>query len=101
MALIKCAECGKEISDKAPSCPSCGNPINNKLQQKPVVIEQTYKKWKVVKLVSGILIVIGIFNLFGGINNHNDPSISFGIFILFIGIIGSIIGKFGAWWNNR
>jgi hypothetical protein len=25
--LIKCSECGKEVSDKAASCPSCGNPI--------------------------------------------------------------------------
>lgn len=24
MALIKCRECGKEISDKAESCPNCG-----------------------------------------------------------------------------
>lgn len=28
MALIKCPECGKEISDKAASCPSCGCPIS-------------------------------------------------------------------------
>lgn len=27
MALIKCPECGKEISDKAVSCPQCGCPI--------------------------------------------------------------------------
>jgi len=26
MALIKCSECSKEISDKAESCPNCGNP---------------------------------------------------------------------------
>lgn len=24
MALIKCKECGKEISDQATSCPNCG-----------------------------------------------------------------------------
>lgn len=28
MALINCPECGKEISDKAVSCPHCGNPMN-------------------------------------------------------------------------
>ncbi|MBN2893516.1 MAG: zinc-ribbon domain-containing protein [Bacteroidales bacterium] len=28
MALINCPECGKEISDKALSCPNCGNPMN-------------------------------------------------------------------------
>lgn len=27
MALIKCPECGKEVSDKAISCPNCGCPI--------------------------------------------------------------------------
>ena len=27
MALIKCSECGKEVSDKAQSCPNCGCPI--------------------------------------------------------------------------
>ena len=27
MALIKCQECGREISDKASSCPGCGAPI--------------------------------------------------------------------------
>lgn len=28
MALIKCMECGKEISDKAATCPHCGCPIS-------------------------------------------------------------------------
>jgi len=27
MALIRCPECGREVSDKAPSCPNCGVPI--------------------------------------------------------------------------
>ena len=29
MALIKCPECGKEISDKAAACPNCGCPIKD------------------------------------------------------------------------
>lgn len=37
MALINCPECGKEISDKATSCPKCGNPFN---QQPQVVAEE-------------------------------------------------------------
>lgn len=28
MALIKCSECGKEVSSNASSCPHCGNIIN-------------------------------------------------------------------------
>lgn len=29
MALIKCSECSKEVSDKAKSCPVCGCPIES------------------------------------------------------------------------
>lgn len=29
MALIKCSECGRQISDKAGKCPVCGNPIGS------------------------------------------------------------------------
>ena len=34
MALIKCPECGKEISDKAHSCPKCGCPIAEEKTEK-------------------------------------------------------------------
>lgn len=30
MALIKCPQCGKEITDHVSSCPHCGTPIGNK-----------------------------------------------------------------------
>ena len=29
MALIKCGECGREISDKAQACPQCGAPVSS------------------------------------------------------------------------
>jgi hypothetical protein len=29
MALIKCPECGREISSKAPTCPGCGSPVGS------------------------------------------------------------------------
>ena len=28
MAMINCPECGKQVSDKAASCPNCGNPLH-------------------------------------------------------------------------
>lgn len=37
MALIKCPECGKEISDKSLSCPNCGCPASEFLKQNEVV----------------------------------------------------------------
>ena len=29
MALIKCPECGKDVSDRAESCPNCGCPVES------------------------------------------------------------------------
>lgn len=29
MALIKCPECGKKVSDKAPACIQCGYPLKS------------------------------------------------------------------------
>lgn len=38
MSLIKCPECGKEISDKAKLCPNCGYPMNVDLKYKVNII---------------------------------------------------------------
>lgn len=42
MALIKCCECGSEISDKALVCMNCGKPIkcnNNNIIEKKIVLK--------------------------------------------------------------
>ena len=39
MALIKCVECGKEISSNAAACPHCGSPVPKKMI--PVTIERS------------------------------------------------------------
>ena len=48
MALIKCYECGKEISDKAPSCPQCGAPKlvagNKEVKAKKAINVKQYLK---------------------------------------------------------
>ena len=41
MALIKCPECGQEVSDKAPTCPHCGVQIAGKLVPPPVPFQPT------------------------------------------------------------
>ena len=38
MALIKCMECGKEISDKASACPNCCAPVEK--EKRKVIIER-------------------------------------------------------------
>lgn len=70
MALIKCPECGKEISDKAGKCPYCGYPIEEiestveKETDKEEVLDnnkETHKKKKTLnkKVIITISAIIG------------------------------------------
>lgn len=42
MALIKCPECGKEISDKAPVCIHCGCPLQEPKNTKCIINGKEY-----------------------------------------------------------
>lgn len=48
MALIKCPECGKEISDKAAACPNCGMPLRREDRGTYDVIITREKQWYLV-----------------------------------------------------
>ena len=43
MALIKCPECGKEVSDSAKSCPHCGYPLDKEQPIKQEVVDEPKK----------------------------------------------------------
>lgn len=68
MALIKCTECGKEISDKAEACPNCGCPVDEmdlpKNQMEELNINTDYDqesekpKRRILKVVAVAAIVI-------------------------------------------
>lgn len=97
MSLIQCPECGTEISDKAPACPKCGNPMQ------PVIIEQTGKKWKLAKLISWLVFIGGVIMAIGGAGNggFSNPLTGMGITLAFLGFIALVIAKFGSWWNHK
>lgn len=64
MALIKCPECGKEISDKADSCPNCGYSMNSENEKVSFNLKAkrtggTSKKSKILIIVL-ILLFIGV-----------------------------------------
>lgn len=53
MALIKCPECGRKVSDKAKTCPDCGYPIAANNSSGTVTI----------KIANGIAGTVKIFNV--------------------------------------
>ena len=74
MALIKCSECGHEVSDRATACPNCGCPIagdhfepqNDVVEPIYYEEEETINKWLYV--IIGVLVAIIIM---GGIYGYS------------------------------
>ena len=62
MALIKCSECGKQISDKANRCPNCGNKLNS-INKKNIII--------IISSICFILLIIICLEIYKSNNNNN------------------------------
>jgi hypothetical protein len=59
MALIKCTECGKDISNKAKTCPNCGAPLG-----------KVKKKGNCLTKVLGVFIFfVGLIFAIGALSN--------------------------------
>ena len=65
--LVRCKECGKEVSDKAPNCLNCGNPLTQNVQQSH-----------------------------GGAFNLDDPVHALGCFFAVLFLIGVILTGLGV-----
>ncbi|MGB7592555.1 MAG: FxLYD domain-containing protein [Terriglobia bacterium] len=62
MGLIKCPDCGRDVSDAAPSCPNCGRPTR---VQTPAPGQVAPSKKKTSPLAWGCLVVLlGVLGLF-------------------------------------
>ena len=64
MALIKCNECGKEMSDHAKQCPNCGKEVNfnnmknRKMNEKLEKILKLCKQYWYILVILIVLIII-------------------------------------------
>ena len=79
MALIKCKECGHDISDKARKCPKCGCPTGQVEATQEVMIKEEPKKSKtwIGALVVALLCLIGGVGCYGYthyLNNECDKN---------------------------
>ena len=114
MALIKCNECGKEISDKATTCihcgctiekkyicPECGEKISSKSKvcqncgyfnplKKLTKLDKIFIPIIVISIIGGI--IIAIINFIGGFFNfHIGLNLITSIFVGILGIPGAIV----------
>lgn len=86
MALVKCSECGKQVSELASACPGCGAPIRSDATVH-VKVTRTGAKFEGVGFG---LIVLGMFALMA-----DHPVIStLGTLAMLSGFVVFIIGRF-------
>ncbi len=67
MALVKCPECGKKVSENAESCPNCGEPIKKK-QAKDEYMKDYFlliknKKKLIILIFIILLLLVGCFTI--------------------------------------
>lgn len=76
MALIKCKECGHEVSDKASTCPKCGCPIDNQSNSLNVNNKRngSGRKWiiAVLSIIVPIAAVAIAFYVFSSEASNDD-----------------------------
>lgn len=121
MALINCPECGKQISDKAQSCPNCGYPVSEihgyttddlsddlsdiefeDQQQiytptpelRPYEPEQETSVLSIIALILsslGCTLIIGAIIAVIDLNKHDGKKKGFSIAALVIGMVWSVL----------
>lgn len=100
MALISCAECGKEVSDKASSCPNCGAPIsdNNSVVLNSETSAKTTRAGTKYELIGFILMLVGMLALlitFGTNNRRIENAVNISMIIMFAtGFFVALYGRF-------
>ncbi|MCT9017105.1 zinc ribbon domain-containing protein [Cupriavidus gilardii] len=62
MAIIKCSECGGDVSDKALACPKCGNPIARTppIPQRKAAAKRSIGA-SVGRILGTVVIVVAVF----------------------------------------
>src|SRR5437762_10729148 len=79
MALIRCYECGKEISSLATACPSCGAPPRPAIVPPPLPTQARpasrakQLSWGTIALLTGVVLVLVIR---GVTHQPNTPSVA-------------------------
>ena len=91
MALISCAECVKEVSNKATSCPNCGAPVTRSERTAPAP-QQHFKITRSGGAWQGggfLAIVAGVVAAFA-----TDDGNRVGAILIVVGFVVFLVGRF-------
>ena len=92
MALIKCPECKKQVSDSAEACPHCGYKLK---EHEPnyvgLSVEKSIRHHFIKEMVAAVILaIVGVFCIVCGAINDIVSCWITGIVIFVVSIIGFI-----------
>ncbi|MFA7057810.1 MAG: zinc ribbon domain-containing protein [Candidatus Cloacimonadales bacterium] len=110
MALIKCPECSKDISDKSEKCIHCGYPLRSsngsdssapsyESRETKVLTERTSKDIKKQFIIAKVLLYLSVFIILIGLLT-NPPVAIFGVVLFVIAIVINAVAKFSKFWDH-
>lgn len=101
MSLIKCPECGTDVSEQATTCPKCGHPLSSSANNVTVNIKKEKGAFSSGRLSIGIIsIVLFLFislqscavGLGNALSDNEEVSGSAGFLLALCMLISGIIG---------
>lgn len=103
MALIKCPECGTEVSDRAPACPNCGAPIAAAAEATAAgaaltTTQGTSKKLKLQSLIAGIVFAISFIVMFSATREGESATVP--VIIAFGSLVWFLVTRIRIWWHH-
>ncbi len=96
MALIKCVDCGKEISEHAPACIHCGRPKGAPEDAPPPPPPPPKKRVKpfiALQVTGGLCLAVGLLSLLAGRSSTALPLLALGLTAVLTGSVWSWLTK--------
>ena len=94
MGLVKCPDCGKEISDQAPACIHCGRPKGAPPPTPPPPKKPRVRPQAALAALGGGLLAVGLGCLFSGRPGYAAPALA-------LGLAGILVGSVWSWWAKE
>ena len=104
MTLVKCVDCGNDVSTSAASCPKCGapGPTVAAIQQQ---LREQHERSKPYRLGAAAAISLGMLGWVGLILDlvpvDSDAGLSFAILVGSLIVGGALFGLVTLYWTGR
>jgi len=100
MSLVRCSECGNQISTLAASCPKCGAPAGTRGIGTPLsTIQQTSKRLKLHIVLASVVFWIGTVWLFMAPPSSIPMLVA--VFTTIAGGVWYLVTRLRVWWHHK